>query len=138
MRKDDDVSDSGLHRFLDDLLAVAPAVRPALEARGEAEPDLEIPVLWMASVGSALCDVYADLAPAERDAAFAVVEHHLVTGSEQLTTAVATGLLEDVASHVSGGRLDGPELATHLGPRSREFLDAYDAFTLGRSSLDPS
>jgi hypothetical protein len=138
MRKDDPVIESELRDLLRDLLAAAPAVRARLEAVGQVEPDPEIPVLWLASVGGALSEAFATLTRAERDAAFAVVEHHLTHGSERLSTAVATGLLEDVASHVSGGRLDGAELATHLGPRSREFLDAYDLFTLGRSSLGPS
>lgn len=126
-----------LRRFLDDLAAAAPAVVVRLEERGHAEPDAEVPVLWLAAVGHALADVLGDLTPAERDAALTVAEHHLVAGSERLSTAIATGLLEALASEVSGGRVDGPGLAAHLGPRSRAFLDAYDDFTVGRSSLDP-
>ena len=51
---------------------------------------------------------------------------------------IATGLLEALASEVSGGRLDGPTLAGLLGPQSRAYLDAWDQLTLGRSSLEPS
>ncbi len=120
------------------LLRVAPQVETELRAVGSsAQPDLEIPVVWMGDVGAAVARVFDDLAPGDRREVFDVVEHHLSTGSQKMKEAVATGLLEAVASEVSAGRLDGPTLATLLGPASRAYIDAWDQFTLGRSSLDP-
>ncbi len=122
--------------FLADLRRAAPAVVQRLEDDGEqVEPDLEIPVSWMGSVGRALADTFPGLGEAERRAAFGVVEHHLARGSELMATALTTGLLESLVHQVSRGRVVGAELAEHLGPQSRQFVDAYDQFTLGRSSL---
>lgn len=126
------------HSLAPDLAACSPSIAQAIDARDLREPDLEIPTLWAAFVGRALASAWAGLGAAERTAAMGVVETHLTAGSELLSTAVATGLLEALASEVSARRIDGPDLATHLGPRSREFLDAYDQFTLGRSTLGPS
>jgi hypothetical protein len=67
-----------------------------------------------------------------------VVERHLANGSELMKTCVSTGLLEAAASELSSGRLSGPTLATLLGPQARSYIDAWDQFTLGRSSLDSS
>lgn len=128
-----------LDRFLADLLRVAPQVEQALRTQGSSvQPDLETPVAWLGDVGAALAELLTTLEPATQQAAFDVIEAHLVHGSRLMKDAVATGLLEMLASEVSGGRLSGPALGELLGPRSRAYLDAYDEFTLGRSTLDPS
>ena len=125
--------------FTRDLHRLAPEVGGRMRDRGDdVEPDLEIPVAWMASVGAAVGDVFGDLSPDVRREVFALIERHLARGSELMQTALTTGLLESVASAVSGGRVRGPDLAAVLGPRSREYVDAWDEFTMGRSTLDPS
>jgi hypothetical protein len=125
--------------FIEAVLRIAPGVGERLEVRGDGvEPDLEIPVLWMAFVGRALSVTLDELSGPQQRAVFDVIERHLVNGSDLMKDAVATGLLEALASEVSDGRLDGPHLATLLGPESRAYIDAWDQFTLGRSSLDPS
>jgi hypothetical protein len=125
--------------FARDLLRLAPEVGARMRAMGDdVTPDLEIPVAWMGSVGSAIGNVFSDLSPDVSREVFALIERHLASGSELMRTAVTTGLLESVASAVSGGRVRGPELAEVLGPRSREYVDAWDNYSLGRSSLvDP-
>lgn len=128
-----------LDHFVDDLLAVAPAIATDLETEGyDVRPDLEIPTAWGGWVGHSTCRVFASLDPGDRARLFAVVERYLVGGSEATSTVVATGFLEAVAHAVSRGEVPGPDLATVLGPHSRAYLDAYDQFTLGRSSLDPT
>lgn len=127
-----------LHTLAPDLAACAPALARAIDDGALREPDVEIPVLWAAFVGRALAGAWRQLAPAERAAALGVVERHLARGTELTATAVSTGLLEALASEVSSGRIDGSDLAEHLGPESRAFLDAYDEFTIGRSSLESS
>ncbi len=130
---------SDFEEFARELLRLAPEVGEAMVAAGDdVSPDLEIPVAWKGSVGSALPTAFPRLSPGVRADAFALVERHLAGGSELMQAAVTTGLLESVASAVSGGRVRGPELAAVLGPRSREFVDAWDEYSLGRSSLvDP-
>jgi hypothetical protein len=125
--------------FISAVLRIAPGIGERLEADGDGvEPDVEIPVLWMGYVGRALARTLDQLTAEQQQAVFDVVEQHLAGGSQLMRDAVATGLLEAVASEVSSGRLDGPRLAALLGPQSRAYLDAWDQFTLGRSSLDPS
>jgi hypothetical protein len=126
----------GFERFGGDLVAAAPPLADRLARDGvPLVPDLEIPVVWVGHLGTSLLGCLDELDDTERSAAFAVVERGLVNDSELLRTAVATGLLEVLASAVSGGRLDGARLAALLGPESRAYLDAWDAFTLGNSSL---
>jgi hypothetical protein len=120
------------------LLALAPQVADALTARGdEHAPDPEFPISWMSQAGVALARSLDDQPQETRAGAFALVEERLAQGSTAMREAVATGLLEALASEVSGGRADPGTVAALLGPQSRAYLDAWDQFTLGRSSLDP-
>jgi hypothetical protein len=124
------------HGFARDLAAAAPDVVVALRAAGEdIAPDLEVPTLWMGAVGHAIAQALPRLDPATRTTVFGLVERLLGTGSELTRTALTTGLLEAVAAEVSAGRLSGPDVAAVLGPRSRAYIDAWDEFSLGRSSL---
>jgi len=125
-----------LEQFARDLYAAAPGLREAV--RGDADPDPDIPTLWAGTVGRAVAATLTGLSPDDRAATFAVIERHLAGGSQLLRDVISTGLLEALASEVSGGRLDGPTLAGLLGPQSRAYLDAWDQLTLGRSSLEPS
>ena len=60
-------------------------------------------------------------------------------GSQLLRDVIATGLLEALASAVSGGAAGRPDRWPGCsGPQSRAYLDAWDQLTLGRSSLEPS
>jgi hypothetical protein len=127
---------SDLEQFARDLYAAAPAVRDAV--RGGADPDPEVPTLWAGAVGRALAAALPSLPADQQAAAFAVVERAMADGTEHLRTVVATGLLEALASEVSGGRLDPALVASLLGPASRTYVDAWDDYSLGRSSLDPS
>ena len=130
---------NALDGFASDIVRAAPEVVAALEASGESRsPDHDLPTLWLGSVGTAIAAVFYDLPPERRNTVLGVVERLLGDPSGVVRTAVATGLLEELASAVSSGRLAGADLAAVLGPRSRAYLDQWDAFTLGRSSLgDP-
>lgn len=120
-----------LDEFADELFAAAPALAGAMEEDGaDPSPDHEIPSLWLGEVGSAIMSLPE---PAAR-AALGVVERHL-TGSETWKDVLCTGLLEAVAGAVSSGQVPGRVVAEMLGPRSRAYVDAWDEFTLGRSSL---
>ncbi|MGH3348734.1 MAG: DUF7674 family protein [Nocardioides sp.] len=126
-----------LDDFADSLFQAVPAMKHALRSRGdEAEPDHEIPVLWLGTVGRALVAVLPQLDEAQAATAFEIVERYVEGGSSSMKDALCTGLLEAVADEVSAGRLDGPTLAALLGPESRAYVDAWDQFSLGRSSLE--
>ncbi|MCR6033068.1 hypothetical protein GGQ22_16710 [Nocardioides sp. zg-579] len=125
--------------FIDAVLEAAPEVGDALRAQGEdTAPDLEIPVLWLGLVGRAVATCLPRMSPDVASRVFGTVEHHLAHGSESMSTAVATGFLESVAGAVSADRLAPDLLAGVLGPESRAYIDAWDQFTLGRSSLEGS
>lgn len=122
-----------LDDFALELFARVPDAEQVIRADGgTVEPDHEVPTVWLGEVGAA---VTALPEPAAR-AALEVVERHLGAGSQAWRDAVCTGLLEALAGAVSAGRMDGRTLATMLGPRSRAYIDAWDEFTLGRSSLE--
>jgi class 3 adenylate cyclase len=125
--------------FARDVFAVAPSLREAMTARGDdALPDPDLPTLWMGDLGGAVVSSFAELRPDELRAVFETAERHLATASQRMRNAICTGFLEVFASAVSGGRLSGESLAELLGPESRAYLDAWDQFSLGRSSLDPT
>ena len=128
-----------LDDFIDELLLVVPAIGTSLESWGyDVRPDLEIPTSWAGSVGATVARLFPGLEVADRARVFAVVERFLASGSQLTQDCVATGFLEALANGVSSGRIDGPALAEVLGPESRAYLDAWDQFTMGRSTLDGS
>ena len=125
--------------FLADVLSGAPVVEGELERAGvPVAPDLEIPVLWVAGIGHAIVETFDRMTPRQRHDVFTAVEQHLSTGSELLQTAITTGLLEVVSEAVNTGRLDADEVAVLLGQESRSYVDAWDEFSLGRSTLEPT
>lgn len=111
-------------------------MRATLEDTGDVEPDAELPTVWAGDAGRALADALPALSPTGRAAAFDAVERAVASADERLSTVVCTGLLEALAGRVSAGELDPALLAASLGPASRAYVDAWDEFTLGRSSLD--
>ncbi|MEJ7832393.1 MAG: hypothetical protein WKF79_05720 [Nocardioides sp.] len=125
--------------FADELLRTAPQVAQELR-RGEDDvrPDPEFPGSWLSTAGRAVVRCFDRLDESRRVAVLAMVERHLATGTQPMKDAVATEFLEALASAVSGHRLDGPTLARYLGKESRAYLDAWDQFTMGRSTLDPT
>lgn len=129
---------SEFDEFADELIRIAPGLEPALRARDEdVRPDPETPILWMGAAGSAVAKSMDTLDEETLHRIFDLAERLLATGSQSLKNGVATGFLEALASAVSSGRIDGPRLAGFLGPKSRAYLDAWDQFTIGHSTLDP-
>ncbi|WP_181309627.1 DUF7674 family protein [Nocardioides campestrisoli] len=126
-----------LDEFVEALYGAAPGLTDVLREADEPAPDPDFPSVWLADVGRALARLLPSLAEHQASEAFQVVERYLVRGGEFLKAAIATELLEALASEVSSGKLSGPALAAVLGPESRAYLDAWDEFTLGHSSLDP-
>ncbi|WP_121254268.1 hypothetical protein [Nocardioides ferulae] len=127
-----------MHDFAAALLAAAPELGTQMVAAGDdPRPDAELPGLWPGRAGAAIVACLPTLGDPARQRVFEVVEQHLVSGPEPVRSAVATGLLEQVASALSSGRADPALVARLLGPQSRAYLDAWDDFTLGRSSLEP-
>jgi hypothetical protein len=125
-------------RFAEELLRVAPELESGLRERWEdARPDPETPILWMSAAGGALARAMDSLGEETLRAVFDLAERYLAGGSQSIRNGVATGFLEALASAVSAGFLEGPRLAAYLGPASRAYLDAWDQFTMGRSTLDP-
>jgi hypothetical protein len=122
-------------RFAGRLAAITTAIGDGIEADGEPRsPDMEMPVLWMSSVGHAISAVLPTLPPDSQRAVFAAVEHGMVSGGELLRTAIATGLLEAIAHDVDRARVPRELVTPLLGPQSRAYLEAWDAFTLGGPS----
>jgi hypothetical protein len=123
--------------FADALLSAAPAVADELRRDEEdLRPDMDFPTMWFGTAGTAIADAFDRLSDAELRTVFGLVERHLASGSDLMGDCLTTGLLEAVANAVSRGKVDGGVLAGLLGPQSRRYVDAWDQFTLGRSSLE--
>jgi hypothetical protein len=59
----------------------------------------------------------------------AFLEHLLVEGDEDVQTAVTTCCLENLLNYVSAGRIPAESFTQLLGPHSRAYCKAWDAFT---------
>ncbi|MGN0063915.1 MAG: hypothetical protein ACI379_06710 [Nocardioides sp.] len=126
-----------LDEFTRALYTAVPELPAAMRDEGEqAEPDHDIPTSWLGYLGGALATVLPRLSPEAAGQAFTVIERYLTRADDALSTGIATGLLESLANAVSRGRLEAPLLAGVLRPASRQYIDAWDELTLGRSSLE--
>jgi hypothetical protein len=133
------VSAEEFTRFVAGLDAITPAVGDALEADGEPRsPDMEMPVLWMSSVGHAISAVLPALPHESQRAVFDAVERGMASGGELLRTALATGLLEALVHDVDRAVVPRELVEPFLGSRSRAYLEAWDTFTLGEPSSGSS
>ncbi len=129
-----------LDGFAAALFAAAPTVREKLRLAGDDElPDHDMPTIWMGDAGRALGAGARRSCPRTSAAPPSTSSSADGPGlGAAAATWVATGLLEALASAVSRGDLDPGPAASLLGRESRAYLDAWDQFTLGRSSLEPS
>ena len=126
-------------RFMDGLSAITPAIGDALEADGEPRaPEMEMPVLWMSSVGHAVAATLPTLSPSAQRAVLDAVERGMVSGGELLRTALATGLLEALALDMDRAVVPRDLVTPLLGTSSRAYLDAWDDFTLGEPTSGTS
>lgn len=126
-------------KFAGSLAAITTAIGDGVEADGEPRsPDMEMPVLWMSSVGHAISAALPSLPQDSQRAVFAAVEDGMVSGSELLRAAIATGLLEAIGHDVDRARVPRELVTPLLGPRSRAYLEEWDAFTLGEPTAGTS
>jgi hypothetical protein len=126
------VSAEEFTRFMDGLETITRSVGDALEAEGESRtPDMEVPVLWMSSVGHAVAGTLPTLAPETRRALFHAIERGMASGGELLRTALATGLLEALAHDMDRAVVPRDLVTPLLGTGSRAYLDAWERFTHG-------
>jgi hypothetical protein len=133
------VSAEEFTRFMDGLETITRSVGDALEADGEPRtPDMEMPVLWMSSVGHSVAGTLPTLAPEAQRALFDVIERGMVSGGELLRTALATGLLEALAHDMDRAVVSRDLVTPLLGTASRAYLDAWDSFTLGEPTSGTS
>jgi hypothetical protein len=133
------VSAEEFTRFMDGLETITRSVGDALEADGEPRtPDMEVPVLWMSSVGHAVAGVLPALAPEEQRALFDAIERGMASGGELFRTALATGLLEALAHDMDRAVVPRDLVTPLLGTSSRAYLDAWDSFTLGEPTSGTS
>jgi hypothetical protein len=126
-----------LIRFMDGLETITPSVGDALEAAGEPRtPDMEMPVLWMSSVGHAVARTLPTLAPEAQRALFDAIERGMASGGELLRTALATGLLEALAHDMDRAVVPRDLVTPLLGTGARAYLNAWETFTLGEGQRD--
>jgi hypothetical protein len=117
--------------FQANLLELVPELKPEyLRFTSYWAPEY-LPTLCMGEMGQALAEHWEEISDDRIQQVFALVEEGLTTGSEFLGNAVATGMLEALASEVSGGRLPKALLDAKMGPAATAYMKAWDEFTLG-------
>jgi hypothetical protein len=120
-----------LEKFQVRLLEIVPELDAAhAEVTVDWIPEHPPPTLWMIDMGEALAEHWEKISDDRMRQVFALVEEALTTGSEFLGNAVATGMLEALASEVSGGRLPQALLDAKMGPAASAYMKAWDEFTL--------
>lgn len=111
--------------FLNDLAGISPAI---MQARDETiaywAPDEPPITVAFAEVGHALVDEIAILDNSAREAAFLMIEEGISSEDEQLSTAVATGLIEAMVGHAAK-RGSYSEILALLGSNSRLHAKAW-------------
>lgn len=105
--------------FLDRLARISPLIE---EARSETieywSPDEPPMTVAFAEIGHAIVDKIDALDSDAQQAAFQMIEEGISSDDEQLSTAVATGLIEAIVGR-SADRGSFPEFLAKLGQNSR-------------------
>jgi hypothetical protein len=121
-----------------DVVSGIAAFEPVLESiKAEWQPDPAPPTMSFGDVGRELVERIDEIGKADATLVFQRIEHILTHGTEQEQNAAATGFLEAVV-----GAIDrAPERTWILrlaGPRSRDYVAAWDRFNGIERSLGPT
>jgi hypothetical protein len=127
--------DSDLSEFFGQLESLHPAFRAAAErARADSYPD-SVPPTFLAgviAVGMAR-SAPTDFSDHDLLTLCEFVEKALHDGSQAVGEIIATGFLEGLMGEASAGRFDFTRLSVFLGPETRKYCHAWDAFTGART-----
>lgn len=111
------------------VLEGIPSFRPQWDAyleywEGE-EPGL---CMSMSELDDHLCDLMNAGETENLAGIFALLEQLMVEGDDEVQTAVATCLLENLINQASAGRIPAAAFVPLLGPESRRHCKAWDDF----------
>jgi hypothetical protein len=89
------------------------------------DPGEETPIGMMGDFGLEIASGYETMTPAERTLILGLIEQGLLSHDEDVSTAVATGLIEGLIhrAEVIDGRWE--KIEPDLGPEARAYADAY-------------
>lgn len=112
------------------------AIVPGVRAAGDAEfawwrPEPPPPTILFGEIGRVLAEQFEALGEDRRAAAFAALESAMADEDETVANAAAVGLIEALIHRLDVSHGGWSVLEPYLGPRSRAYADAYEAFTRG-------
>jgi len=112
--------------FLDGLSRISPVIAEARDATIDYWSPDEPPItIAFAEIGHAIVDEIDAFDSAAQQAMFQMIEVGISSDDEQLSTAVATGLIEGMVGRANR-RGNFPEFLAKLGPNSRSHAVAWD------------
>ena len=114
-----------INTALKHLVEVHPVFETAVE-EFEAAFGNDVPLLSMGRVGSAFVQYFDEFDEDSRLALFTRVDALLVCGDDATETAVATGLLEAVISHIENRGHDRAPIERYFGPEADAYVLAWE------------
>lgn len=109
------------------------ALSPQTQARmTEWDPDGVTPALWASAafrqIGRAIASKRNPISEKDLKRLFAEIDRLLRSADEQVSNAVATGLLEEIWSATHNSGFDFSTVNQHLGSEARRYLLRWDEF----------
>lgn len=124
------MSENAAMTYAEEMLARSPFLRNQCRDLEEfRDPGEPMPISMLGCFGTALAEDFASVPPAEWERLSDFIEEGMSARGDDVRTAVATGLIEDMVN--TAERIEGawPEIGISLGPLAGHFANAY------RSSL---
>ena len=112
------------------LIGVSPVLKKSYQAlMSEWQPQSPPITLVFAALGRCVSVEQDQLSHEVAKSIWSTVEDLLVSGSEVVKDAVATGFTEAVLSEVSSGRLSSSRFVPYIGSTTRMYCQEWDKFS---------
>lgn len=113
-----------MDEYLQSIVNVAPILQQAAtDCNQEWEPEVPPITLLYSAVGRAIARAFKEFDPATRQYLFTRIEFGMNSSDSRIGDAVATGLLEALATQVFNNRVLLDEILSAALPESRKYLE---------------
>lgn len=113
-------------QFANDMLSRSAFLRDNCQDLGEySDPKCLLPISLLGYFGGQIAKQYDGLAPEEWALLSAVIEQGMASEDDDVSTAVATGLIEGLIHSAKAVEGLWPKIEVGLGSLARSYADAY-------------
>ena len=113
-------------QFADNMLSRSAFLRDNCQDLEEySDPECPLPISMLGYFGRQIAGQYDTLAPGEWVLLSALIEQGMASEDDDLSTAVATGLIEGLIHRAEAVEGLWPRIETGLGSLARSYADAY-------------